>query len=583
MKKRKKNPIVIAVVVSSLYLLSCLVIGIIATLISLQAFFHNQFSLSITSASIAKGALLPYSSVSKNSPVRFFIVWDKGLNLIKSAPSFMLDVKTLHKSYQDRSPLDTALVTRTQQQYSTLLYQWGEFQQLITQSKLASALVAKTQYQTIADQLSRNAQLLLLSDSAFRYVATQLQNGETVQFLLLFQNNMELRPTGGFPGSYATLTLASGQPIKLEVEDIYVPDGQLEGHVDPPLRIQEAFQQGFWKLRDANWHPDFQQSMERVQWFFSQAGYPKYDGIIAINFSSIQELLGITGTISAIDLSTNITQSNIYHVLQRTEEPEFFAGSTQKKDTLSAFSTALLLKLQTLSPTQYLDILDLMRQQLDEKNLLFSLSDPDLMTLATHNHWDGRLTPVFCSDSTCSQDYFSIFEANLGVNKSNCCVSRSVSIQKDEIENKLHTATTITYHLDTPPSELKSVVGHYKAFVRVYFPSNTTLSPPVIGSQTYTEYIRSMKAQGYLHPITSEGYSWGDVSGLKELGLWVVVPIDQTLTLTFETDTPFDPNQQYSLMVQKQPGTLEQFSEFSIRKEAQQLFSSTLKKDELFP
>ena len=35
----------------------------------------------------------------------------------------------------------------------------------------------------------------------------------------------------------------------VEIKDIYVPDGQLVGHVDPPLPIQQAFGQGWWKLR----------------------------------------------------------------------------------------------------------------------------------------------------------------------------------------------------------------------------------------------------------------------------------------------------------------------------------------------
>lgn len=52
-------------------------------------------------------------------------------------------------------------------------------------------------------------------------------------------------------GSYARLL------PQLQILDIYTPDGQLAGHVEPPAPIQKAFQNGEWRLRDSNWDPDF--------------------------------------------------------------------------------------------------------------------------------------------------------------------------------------------------------------------------------------------------------------------------------------------------------------------------------------
>ena len=58
-------------------------------------------------------------------------------------------------------------------------------------------------------------------------------------------------------GSYAVVRSQESGVRSVEIKDIYVPDGQLVGHVDPPLPIQQAFGQGWWKLRDSNWDTDF--------------------------------------------------------------------------------------------------------------------------------------------------------------------------------------------------------------------------------------------------------------------------------------------------------------------------------------
>ncbi|KKU67917.1 MAG: hypothetical protein UX92_C0027G0013 [Candidatus Amesbacteria bacterium GW2011_GWA1_47_20] len=72
-------------------------------------------------------------------------------------------------------------------------------------------------------------------------------------YIVLLQNNTELRPSGGFMGSFVKLKTQNSKLKTLEVEDIYQPDGQVVGYVEPPAPIKKAFPFGSWKLRDANW------------------------------------------------------------------------------------------------------------------------------------------------------------------------------------------------------------------------------------------------------------------------------------------------------------------------------------------
>ena len=86
-------------------------------------------------------------------------------------------------------------------------------------------------------------------------------NGHKI-YLLLLQNNMELRPTGGFIGSVGLLDLQDGKMNNLDILDVYTIDGQLKGHVDPPDPIRKYFNQPNWFLRDSNFDPDFANSMK---------------------------------------------------------------------------------------------------------------------------------------------------------------------------------------------------------------------------------------------------------------------------------------------------------------------------------
>ena len=62
---------------------------------------------------------------------------------------------------------------------------------------------------------------------------------EKKSYLFLLQNNMELRATGGFIGSYALAIFENGRLLDFQVEDVYTADGQLKGHVEPPEPIKK--------------------------------------------------------------------------------------------------------------------------------------------------------------------------------------------------------------------------------------------------------------------------------------------------------------------------------------------------------
>jgi len=92
------------------------------------------------------------------------------------------------------------------------------------------------------------------------------------RYLLLFQNNNEMRATGGFIGSYGILDLDEGRIKNLTIDGIYNADGQLLSKITPPEPLR--FTNDRWHARDANWFPDFPASAQKVAWLLEKAGKP---------------------------------------------------------------------------------------------------------------------------------------------------------------------------------------------------------------------------------------------------------------------------------------------------------------------
>lgn len=173
-------------------------------------------------------------------------------------------------------------------------------------------------------------------------LASILGSGEDKNYLILFQNNMELRPTGGFIGSYGVANFGGGKMNGLNINDIYSADGQLKGHIEPPLPIKNYLDEANWWFRDSNWNPDFPTSAERAEWFLNKEMDQQVDGVVAIDLQPIKDVLAYTGPIFLPDYNATITSDNLYEKTQEEAQANSFPGSRQKASFLTALSRTLI-------------------------------------------------------------------------------------------------------------------------------------------------------------------------------------------------------------------------------------------------
>ena len=290
-----------------------------------------------------------------------------------------------------------------------------------------------------------------------------LGSKEKRTYLVLFQNNMELRPTGGFIGSFALITFEGGRMTDINVQDVYSADGQLKGHVEPPNPIKKYLGEGGWYLRDSNWDPDFPNSASKIEWFLDKEINQKVDGVFAIDLEIIKELLKVTGPINLTDYNKTIDYKNIYEVTQFAVEDNFFPGSRNKSNYLTALSRELINTLVKNENINNLKIAKVFLNGLLERHVQLFFHDTNVQKEVTNLNFDGGVVSKNCSGN-CFYNLVSYVDTNVGVNKANYFIERSSSLNIFLSEDTITNILRITIKNNANP-----VLGdkvRYKSYLR---------------------------------------------------------------------------------------------------------------------
>jgi hypothetical protein len=273
------------------------------------------------------------------------------------------------------------------------------------------------------------------------------------KYLLIFQNSDEIRATGGFMGSYAVLDFSKDNPLEINIRDIYDPSG-ISKRKSAPVGHDQFLSGGEgMALHDANWDPDFPKSAKDILWFFEniESDPQFYDGVIAINFSSIEKVVGWLGEIYLPDEGEFVSAYELADVL-RSDRSEFFAGSKQKTQQLSAFQTALMLKFDSLSMSEKVSF---------AKNFLASRTIEEIQFFSKSQNIEEGFEKLNLAGNLNSYLPSELFifpvESNVGVNKANRWIARSIKTEKNE--ELLRITTTFNNHAtisDRPEVDLSN-------------------------------------------------------------------------------------------------------------------------------
>jgi len=364
-------------------------------------------------------------------------------------------------------------------------------------------------------------------------------------YLLLFQNNSELRPTGGFIGSYGVLDFSNGTFKNVLIDDVYNLDGQIKEQIEPPEPLKRSLGVSSWGLRDSNWDPDFTRSAKVAENFYSKVFGKKVDGVFALDQTSISRLLDVLGPIKLEDYGETITSQNLTDRAQYYAEIGFTPGSTRKKDFLGEVAGKIMEKLKDKKQEKnWPKIFSALYESLVEKHILLYFENPNIESVVAWENWTGSLKPIPIDQESATfiNDYLALFEANIGANKSNQFLERQIIlnpvIQRD---GDLVSALTINYNnrslADTWPG------GVYKSYLRIYLPKGSKLEALENGANYDLNQVDKV------------------TEGDKEVwGIFIEVGVGQSKKIRLKYRTPYRIKIEgnyalWNLLFQKQPGT----------------------------
>lgn len=363
-------------------------------------------------------------------------------------------------------------------------------------------------------------------------------------YLILFQNDKEIRPTGGFMTAYATLTIDHGQVSATTSDDIYRLDEKLLTTcltkicpLTPPAPIVKYLPEvsgkprTAWSMRDSNISPDLPTAAKEFERMYSLLGQGlPFDGIIYIDTQVVERLIEITGPIDVFGTRYSAEEDkrcNCPNVIYELESYAEIAakGEKDRKAILGVLMQQILAKSVGADVEKLPELVEAIAALANHKHIMFYMHDRAVQNALSKLNWTGEIKNF-------DGDYLHINDANFAGGKSNLYVEQKVTqeinIQKDGTAKK---KITVEYKNDQPFGVWLN--GINRDYVRFYVPKGSKL----LSSRGSEDQVNTIED---LDKTVFEAF--------------IQVRPQNSRKLEIEYSLPYKPSGQYKLLIQKQPG-----------------------------
>lgn len=394
--------------------------------------------------------------------------------------------------------------------------------------------------------------------------------------LVVFQNNHEIRATGGFWGSFALVTTHNGNVESIEVPGggTYDIKGQLDRNLRPPAPMQLIAKE--WQFQDANWFPDFPESAQMATWFLEHAKYGTPDAIVAITPTVLEQILDMTGPIEMPAYNQTLTRENVIAELQSEVELEYDKEENKPKKIIGDLAHVLFEKINTLNPSQKIALLSMVHDSLNTKDVIVFHQDDELQHHLAQSGWAGTINKNW------DQDYLMVINHNIAGQKTDKKIMQDIIKQTTIHENgSITTDLTIRRTHTGQKGEIFSGVRNVN-YLRVLVPKGAELLsatgftypdeslfkvPEVTQTHNLLSEIETSKS---IH--TASGTHITTEADKTAFGNWTMTDPGETSIIKLSYTLPFNINEgsnkskdfltalsdasatSYALLIQKQPG-----------------------------
>jgi hypothetical protein len=268
-------------------------------------------------------------------------------------------------------------------------------------------------------------------DSAIPWVATLTDR----HVLILFENPSELRPGGGFVGSYADMTIRSGSITGVEIHDINDADRTFIDKIIPPTPLRRLVSR--WRAADANWFFDFPSSAKKVAEFMEASSLYHdrgitFDGVLGVSANVVGDLLTFAGPVTLPGHATPITASNFLAEIQAEVQAGQAQGAKNPKQILAELAPALRDRLAQLTDSQQSTLDGFIVRWASSRDIVAYFRDAEMQKFFDAYDLSGR---VFAPAQNFNGDYLAVVDANVGGGKTDLVVKEKIVFQSQITED----------------------------------------------------------------------------------------------------------------------------------------------------
>ncbi len=373
------------------------------------------------------------------------------------------------------------------------------------------------------------------------------------QYLLIFQNDAELRPSGGFMTGYAVIQVSKGKISTLLSDDIYKLDEKFPKRISAPDPIKKYHPNvPYWYLRDMNLSPDFKISMDTFYPNYLLTNSPKVDGVIAVNTKLLVNLLKVTGRIGvpgfgnfSADIDPRCDCPTAFYEMQLLagiEEPVIWdsvsgkiikapANYGNRKAFLGPIMYSILANVMAQPKSKIPELFNTVLSSIAAKDILFYFPDAKQQIAVESFNMAGRIREY-------PQDYLMVIDTNFSGGKTNIWVKYKADQTIDISGDGTVTKTLVLTYSNPEGGAVKTEAGRklnglFRDWLRVYVPQGSEL-------------------------IEGKGFEVGqatstDLGKTVFEGFFTLAPLNNK-TITLKYKLPFKVKSPYKILVQKQGG-----------------------------
>lgn len=362
-------------------------------------------------------------------------------------------------------------------------------------------------------------------------------------YMIIFQNDKEIRATGGFMTAYAFLKLDQGRVSSSQSDDIYRLDEKLQVicqkvicPLTPPeplvryLPEADGKPRKSWSLRDSNLSPDVATSMKDFEKMYAFLKGEQFDGIILIDTHVVEELIKITGPIEVFGTKYSADHDDRCNCPNVIYELENYAqiierGEEDRKAILGVLMQQILARSLGAATDKLPEFINAGVKLANEKHMMFYLHDSSMQSALSKLNWVGEIKSF-------SGDYLHINDSNFAGRKSNLYVEQEVTYEIDTKNKK----AKLSIKYSNPQQYDRWLNAINRDYLRIYVPKGSKLTNSK-GSEVAVTTIE-------------------EELGKTVFEAFIQVRPQNSTNIIFEYDLPSDFTKEgkYPLLIQKQPG-----------------------------